>query len=238
MEKVIDGGATVPPTAHSEIEQERVPTVAERLDNGNAGAPDTSTSSQDEPHAAAQRTLWIATGEGHLGKICQQQMTWPEYIEWLRKHYAVLPVTRAQYAELDSDKKAALKKNLAFSLGAKYRGTARKGADIELRELLNIDLDKLEPAVYEAVLAAARRLGCTCLHVGSPSNEVNELRSGRLIIPLSRSVEPTIEFPAISRKIAEKLDIEAVDPVSHEKNQICYVPARCSDASLVFKVFP
>jgi hypothetical protein len=186
----------------------------------------------------AHRKIWIAIGEGHLGKIRQQQMTWPEYIEWLRQQYDTLNVTTAQYGALDNDAKAQLKKNLMFSLGAKYSGTARKGTEIELRETLNIDLDKLDPAIYEAVLAKARGLGCAFLHVGSPSNEVNGKRSGRLIIPLSRPVEPTKEFPAISRKIAEKLGIEHVDPVSHQKNQICYVPARCSDATSVFEVFP
>jgi hypothetical protein len=194
--------------------------------------------SKNGEQVTLSRILWIAHGKGNLGFIRQQQMTWPEYIEWLRQQYATLPTTKDEYAALDSDEKATLKKNLAFSLGAKYRGTARKSVDIELRETLNLDLDKLEPAIYEAVIAAARGLGCACLHTGSSSNEVNGKRSGRLIIPLSRSVEPTKEFPAISRKIAEKLGIEHVDPASHQGNQICFVPSRCKDTSVVFEVFP
>jgi hypothetical protein len=169
------------------------------------------------------RNLWIATGKGDLGKLRQQkQTTWAAYIDWLRKQYTTLPVTTERYGALDNDNKAALKRDLAFSLGAKYRGSARKGADLELRDTIAFDLDKLEPAVYEAVLAAAKSLRYAFLHVGSASNAVNGKRSGRLIFP-------------VSRRIAEKLNIEAVDPVSHQKNQICYVPARCSDASEVFE---
>jgi P4 family phage/plasmid primase-like protien len=184
---------------------------------------------------STERKIWIANGAGHLGRITQQQMTWPEYVEWQRQIYVALPATRAQYAALDADKKAALKKSLAFSLGAKYSGTARKGTDLEQRETLNIDLDKLSPQDYAAVLAAAQKLDRAYVHVGSASNEVNGKRSGRLIFPLSRPVEPTLEFAALSRKVAEKLGIEHVDPVSHQKNQICYVPARCSDAPEVFE---
>jgi hypothetical protein len=186
----------------------------------------------------AHRKLWIAHGQGNLGKITQQQMTWPEYITWLREQYTVLPVTRAEYAQLTKGEKAELKKRLSFSLGAKYTSDRRKGIYLELRETLNLDLDKLDPALYEAVLTGAKALNWTFLHVGSASNEVNGFRSGRLIFPLNRSVEPTLEFPAISRKIAEKLGIEHIDPASHQKNQVCYVPARCRDAASVFEVHP
>jgi hypothetical protein len=186
----------------------------------------------------AHRKLWIATGSGNLGKIRQHQMTWPEYITWLREQYTVLPVTRAEYAQLTKSQKAELKKRLAFSLGAKYSSDRRKGIYLELRETLNLDLDKLEPALYEAVLTGAKALNWTFLHVGSASNEVNGFRSGRLIFPLNRSVEPILEVPAVSRKIAETLGIEHVDPASHQKNQVCYVPARCCDASPVFEEYP
>jgi hypothetical protein len=183
---------------------------------------------------SAPRKIWIATGKGHLGIIRQQgEMTWAEFCAQQR-NVVVLPVTKAEYAQLTNDKKAALKKALGFSLAAKYRGTARKGLEIEHRDALNIDCDKLQPEVYEALIAKARELGFAFLHVGSASNEVNGKRSGRLIVPLSRPVTPK-EFPAISRKIAEKLGIENVDPVSHQINQICYDPARCSDASEVFE---
>jgi hypothetical protein len=183
---------------------------------------------------ATQRSLWIATGKGNLGVIRQQgEMTWAEYVARQRSKYVPLPVTKSAYAALSGDAKAAIKRGLGFSLGAKYRAGARKGVDIEYRDTLNIDIDKQEPAAYEAVIARAQKLGCTFLHVGSASNEVNGRRSGRLIIPLSRSVTPK-EFAAMSRKLAETLGIEYIDPISHQVNQICYDPARCSDASEVF----
>jgi hypothetical protein len=183
-----------------------------------------------------QRKIWVALGKGSLGVIRQQKQTaWPAYVDWQRKQYVALPITAAAYAALSNDEKAQLKKRLAFSLGAKYQGTARKAEALELRESVNIDIDKQDPAAYTAVLEAARETGCAFLHVGSSSNEVNGRRSGRLIFPLSRAVEPRKEFPAVSRKLAEKLGLESIDPVSHRVNQICYVPAHCSDTPKVFE---
>ena len=188
--------------------------------------------------ANAQRSIWVAAGKGDLGTVLKQQLTsWTKYVEWNRQQYVVLPVTKAAYAAMRPDEQHALKKKLMFSVGAKYRSNSRKTEALELRETVNIDIDKQEPEVYEAVLAAAKRTGYRLLHVGSSSNEVNGKRSGRLIFPLNRSVEPQQEFPAVSRKLAEKLGIESIDPVSHRVNQICYVPTRCSDAPEVFEEF-
>ncbi|MGP8164176.1 MAG: AAA family ATPase [Steroidobacteraceae bacterium] len=186
---------------------------------------------------APQRSIWVAAGKGMLGSVRQQQMSWPGYVKWMQERYVKLTATKAAYAAMSPDEKHALKKQLTFSVGAKYRSNSRKAEALELRETVNIDIDKQAPEVYEAVLAAARQTGYAFVHVGSSSNEVNGRRSGRLIFPLNRSVEPRKEFSAVSRKLAEKLGIESIDPVSHRVNQICYAPARCSDASEVFEEF-
>jgi hypothetical protein len=217
------------PVAAGAASEESAPSILnETLEAGNA--------SDANPRGPSQRRLWIAAGKGNLGVIRQQgEMTWPEYREWLRTQQTTLPVTKSAYAALSGDAKAALKKDLPFSIGAQYSSEERKAANVRYRDTVNLDFDKLDPAAYEAMLAAAREQGREFLHVGSASNEVNGRRSGRLIIPLSRSVEPRLEFPAVSRKIAAKLGIEYVDPVSHRANQICYAPARCADAAQVFE---
>jgi putative DNA primase/helicase len=43
------------------------------------------------------------------------------------------------------------------------------------------------------------------------------------------------EFAAVSRKVAEHLGIESIDPVSHRPNQVCFAPACCSDATMLFE---
>ena len=141
-----------------------------------------------EDEAKAQRFIWVAAGKIDLGAIRQQRrMTWAGYVNWLRKQYMALAVTTAAYAAMSPDEKQALKKKLTFSLGAKYRGTARKTEALELRETVNIDIDKQKPEIYEAVLAAARRTGYRLLHVGSSSNEVN----GETQRPTDLSLKPS-----------------------------------------------
>ncbi len=184
-----------------------------------------------------QRKLAIATGRGNLGLIQQQSdKTWPEFLAALQKGYTALSVTMAEYAALSNDDRAKLKKKLMFYIGARYSAPERKKTNIVSRSLITLDLDKLPEHEMTAAREAMNALHCAHVFVGSTSDGLNGKRSGRLIVPLARDVEP-LEFYALSRKLAAHVGIERVDPVSHNLNQICYVPAHCSDGLPVFEVY-
>lgn len=57
----------------------------------------------------------------------------------------------------------------------------------------------------------------------------------RLIIPLSREVGPE-EYEAVSRKLAEAIDIEAFDDTTYEANRLMYWPSHSADVVPVFEL--
>ena len=125
----------------------------------------------------------------------------------------------------DTDDKAAR----GWICGAHFTNKRRHMKNFVARHLLSFDYDHLAPADVERVLDLAGNTAFLAYTTWSHTPDHPRLR---VWIPLSRGVD-AVEFQAISRKVAGRLDIELAARESHTPAQFMYRPA--SQAGIEFQ---
>ena len=96
------------------------------------------------------------------------------------------------------------------------------------RSALSLDMDYASPEVTEQVeMFFSFRCYFYSTHKHTPE-------APRLIIPLSREVEPD-EYMAVARKVAEEIGIEQFDDTTYEPSRLMYWPSTSSDGEFVCK---
>ena len=133
------------------------------------------------------------------------------------------------YLAMPKDDQDAIKDVGAF-IGASCKGGRRRKEDIANRHILTLDLDycdtKTIPIIKDILKGVCHSVYST--HKSAP----NKPRL-RLIVYPDRVMLPD-EYHAVSRKIAEKIDIELFDEAGFRLNQFMYYPSTSSDGEFVF----
>jgi predicted P-loop ATPase len=133
------------------------------------------------------------------------------------------------YLAMPKDDQDAIKDVGAF-IGASCKEGRRRKEDIANRHILTLDLDycdtKTIPIIKDILKGVCHSVYST--HKSAP----NKPRL-RLIVYPDRVMLPD-EYHAVSRKIADKVGIEYVDPTTHDVNRLFYKPSTSQDGEFVF----
>lgn len=137
--------------------------------------------------------------------------------------------TMEEYKKLHKARRDDIKDVGGFILGKLKDNSRRKDCVIN-RCALSLDMDYATPNTIDYVEKNFNFKG----YFYSTHNHTKENPRLRLIIPLSRNVSPD-EYSAISRKIAEEIDIEIFDDTTYEDNRLMYWPSTSYDGEFIFK---
>ncbi len=108
-----------------------------------------------------------------------------------------------------------------YIVGGWFNDTRRLDANLVERQLVILDADYLDPFDLDGIEDAYEGMEMVAHTTWSHSDDAPRVR---IVIPLSRPVSKE-EYEPIARKLAAKLDINAIDTASYKWNQLMWMPA-------------
>lgn len=140
---------------------------------------------------------------------------------------------RAAYMALKKSEQDRLKDVGGFVGGALKDGVRRSG-HVAGRDLITLDVDKLEPGGARRVLQVCERLGCGYA-VYSTRKHAPEAPRLRIILPLASELSAD-EYEPAARKAMQIIDptMQMWDRTTAQAERLMYWPSVCSDGEYVF----
>ena len=126
---------------------------------------------------------------------------------------------------------AAAKDVGGFVGGALIADGPRRKDTIADRSILALDIDYGQADTPEVVAAALESFAWVLYSTHSHSQEAPRYR---VIIPLSRCVSP-LEYVALGRAVAAKVDIELFDDSTYQAERLMYWPSTSKDGEFVYR---
>lgn len=156
-----------------------------------------------------------------------KKISWNDFVKKL-SHTTRTHETVEEYknmAKVDRDRI----KDVGGFIGGTLKNGRRLKANVANRTLLTLDIDYYTEDIEDLVSNIDYAF---CLY-STHSHRVDNQRY-RLIIPMDREVS-TEEYQAISRMVANKIDIEIFDPTTHDIERLMYWPSTSYDGEYVFR---
>ena len=174
--------------------------------------------------------LIISIGSSrHAKQWRAKKMTWDDLVKKLSQS-KITEETAAEYRRMTKDEKAEVKDVGGFVGGhIKNKGRRVKGA-VEKRYLLTLDADSPEPNFLGSLNF---EIGDLEYGIYSPHSHTPETPRYRIILPVSRAMEPD-EYQAVARRIAGNIGIENFDPTTFEVERLMFWPSAPADVEPVF----
>lgn len=173
--------------------------------------------------------LALATGQSrHDTKWKNIRRPWSALADRLRE-----PVrtgeSQADYDQMSKERKATLKDVGGYVGGALLSGR-RTAESLRLRQLIVLDIDYGQRDAILGVLDPDWGVGSFAWILHSTRSDRFEQGTDRmrLLIPLSRAVTAD-EYPAVARRIAGDIGIEAFDETTFEPHRLMYWPSVSHD---------
>ena len=121
-------------------------------------------------------------------------------------------------------------KDVGGFVGGRLNSGHRKNESVVDRCLVTLDADNAYPDMWEDLeFTWDGEIVCYSTHSHTP-----EKPRLRFVIPLSRPVTPE-EYPAVARKLAQKIGIETMDPSTYEPARLMYWPSCPVDGEFFFR---
>lgn len=139
------------------------------------------------------------------------------------------PESAEEYAKMSKAQRDAAKDHGGFVAGVLIGGR-RKIDTVEKRSMVALDGDRITKEFldnYETTCPYTSVLYTTHSHTA-------ENPRARMVFPLTRDVTPE-EFVAVSRYLAQMLDIDYFDECSYQPNQLMYWPSSPQNGVFVYK---
>lgn len=172
----------------------------------------------------------IATAPSRLSKTWRNHaVDWTWLVDKCRNCIRT-PETAAEWRRMNRDDRARVKDQGGF-VGGYLRDGKRKGTAVVSRSMLTLDLDHV-PAAIDVWDDFTFNYTCAAL-IYSTHSHTPEAPRLRLVIPLSRDVEPD-EYEAVARRIAESVGLPFFDSTTFEACRLFYWPSASSDAPYIF----
>ena len=173
------------------------------------------------------KTLDVAFGISRKTKSWKNKtVSWSELLDRLSKTTRT-PETVAEYKLMGKEQQSDIKDVGGFVGG--YCNNGRR-TDIRFRSVLCLDADYADAELWpdwELLYGNAAAIYSTHKHT-------NAKQRLRLVIPLSRNVEPD-EYQAVGRKVAATLGIDKFDDTSYQPQRMMYWPSTSQDGEFVFE---
>lgn len=170
----------------------------------------------------------ISIGRSRTDKKWRQKdMSWDDICSMLGSFLRTKETMR-EYRAMSKEEQGRVKDVGGF-VGGKVEGGRRVNTAVTERSLVTLDADNAYPGQWEDVVALWNMTMC-CYSTHSSTPEKPRLR---FVIPLKRAVSPE-EYQAVSRKLGERVDLETLDPSTHELARLMYFPSCSIDAEPMF----
>lgn len=159
-----------------------------------------------------------------------QEITWDELVARLRSPLRTSE-TVSQYQAMSKDDRDKAKEAAGGFVGGALSSGQRRTENVTERWLLTLDADSASPGAWDAVSTLFEfRMACYSTHSHTP-----EAPRLRWIIPTDRAMTPD-EYPAVARRVAQWIGIDAMDPSTYEVARLMYWPTCSQDGAYEFHV--
>ena len=175
------------------------------------------------------RKLLIAIGRSRKSSQWQnKEMLWSEFLDKLstttRTRESVV-----DYAAMSKTNRDAIKDVGGF-VGGYLKNGRRNNASVVNRCMLCLDADNADSGLMDDLdVTFINAYALYSTHSHTP-----ERMRLRLIIPLTRTVTPD-EYAAVSRRVADDLNLARFDPPTFEPARLMYWPSTPEDGEFVFQ---
>lgn len=175
------------------------------------------------------RKLRIAMGDTvGSNKVRNKTVTWADIVSRLRE-----PVrTKESYKDYMSASRERQDsiKDVGYYVPTHFEGGIRKKANMSTREMVTLDIDFAPVDFLDAIDIA---FGGYTYALHSTHKHSSDKPRLRLIFPLSRPVNED-EYSAVSRKLADLVDIDWFDDTTFEFARVMHWPSASHDGEYVF----
>lgn len=171
----------------------------------------------------------IATGKGRKELHWKnKKITWFELVKRISVTHRTAE-THSEYLSFSKDRQAEIKDVGGF-LGAYINNGRRKPENILHRQLITLDIDFASSDIWDDF----KMLYGNAAAIYSTHKHSSENQRLRLILPLDRPVD-SIEYEAISRRVAGNIDINAFDDTTYQPHRLMYWPSTSKDGEFFFE---
>ena len=179
--------------------------------------------------------LIISTGTNRYDKVWKNStIHWSVLLSRLAKSKET-PETHAEFLRMTKREQDNLK-DIGGFVGGTIKGGRRLQTAVEARQILTLDADFAPADFWDRMMGLTLEdLDCA-MAIYSTHKHCEAKPRLRLIIPLSREVNPD-EYEAVMRKVAEKIGMEFFDSSTYEPHRLMYWPSHSSDVEPVFKYY-
>lgn len=161
-----------------------------------------------------------------------KEMTWQEFCHTIEEPI-VTSETAAEYKAMTKTEKGQAKDTGGF-VGGYLEDGLRKKDKVKNRVLLTLDADRISKG--DVFLTSVReQLAGMAWAVYSTHSHTADKPRFRIVIPLSRKVSSD-EYEPIGRRIAQRIDIEAMDPTTYEASRFMYWPSHSKDGEYIKEI--
>ena len=180
--------------------------------------------------AAHDGILTISTGKSRRARVWKvQQMSWSTLVRRLGSTKRT-PETQAEFHRLGKERQDEIKDVGGF-VGGELIDGRRTAMTTGKRQLITLDADYADKDLWDQVEMFLGQYACACYSTHKHTPDKPRLR---LVLPLDRPVSPD-EYQAISRKVADMLDINWFDDTTYQPHRLMYWPSTSLDGEFYFR---
>ena len=162
------------------------------------------------------------------------ETTWSAFVGRLKEPLRSTE-TLAEYFKLPKERQTELKDAGGF-VGGQFAGSNREKSGILGRDLITLDLDRIQPGEVNLILRKIEKAGIAACVYSTRSHRASNPRL-RSVFPLKETIAPDMYEP-LSRWLAQKIGIIGnCDPTTFQVTRLMFNPSCCSDSEYVFRVF-
>lgn len=182
-----------------------------------------------EPKTESQMILNISVANSRKETSWKNTtITWPQLIKKLEKTHRTHE-TVEQYGQMKKDDQDQIKDVGGF-VGGHLKEGRRKNGYVLNRSIITLDVDFATPTLWEDIeLVTDYAVVAYSTHKHKPGKP-----RYRLIIPLSRPVEPDA-YEAIARKIADGIGMDYFDDTTYQAVRLMYWPSTSKDGEYFYR---
>jgi hypothetical protein len=179
-----------------------------------------------------KRKIKVAKGTKNLGRVKNVEITWEAHLQALSKPV----VTREKYKDYlgrTVSEQAILKNVGGYWIGGWCDDGIRSKKSIPEREVVTLDLDYATPELIDLIKEGLTGISHLEFAIHGTRKYSDETPRSRITILLEEAISAD-QYNAVSRILADMLDIETVDKVSYRLAQMMYYPSHSIDSEWFF----
>ena len=177
------------------------------------------------------RNITISTGTSRKSlNWVNSKLTWADFVEKLKTPQRT-EESFEEFMKFTKSKQDELKDVGGF-VGGSIKGSRRKNANIESRDIITLDLDNIISGETKNVLKKVNSLGCAYAIYSTRKHSEYGPRL-RVIIPLDKTISVDMYEP-IARKLASLIGIKMADPTTFEVARMMFWPSCSKDSDYIF----